>query len=106
MRLDALLLGVYDKAKQGGLSEIDRVLAIEAARAKLLGLNAPVAAKHQHSGADGSPIVLTVAEMEEAAASFDAKVKLNLAALAAKESAPALPDVGIEAAAVEKRLLT
>lgn len=40
-RLDAMLLGIWDKASSGNLLAIDRALKIQERRARLLGLDAP-----------------------------------------------------------------
>lgn len=40
-RLDGLLMTLWPKATAGNLGAVDRVLAVEARRAKLLGLEAP-----------------------------------------------------------------
>lgn len=41
-RLDAMLAGLWEKAKNGGLEAIDRALKIMERRHKLLGLDAPI----------------------------------------------------------------
>ena len=53
-RLDRLLNAIWDKALAGELGAIDRVLSIEARRAKLLGLDAPQ--KLEHTGKDGGAL--------------------------------------------------
>jgi len=40
-RLDGMLAGIWQGARKGNVSDIDRVLKIEERRAKLLGLDAP-----------------------------------------------------------------
>jgi len=40
-RLDQLLVGLWDRARVGGLEAVDRVLKIQARRSLLLGLDAP-----------------------------------------------------------------
>lgn len=55
-RLRRMLLGVWDKAIQGELGPLDRVIKILERRAKMLGLDAPV--KAEVSGPGGRPIAL------------------------------------------------
>ncbi len=56
-RLDGMLLGLWDFAKEGDVQAIDRVLKIMERRAKLLGLDAPVRVGHG-GDADAPPISL------------------------------------------------
>src|SRR5262249_14892377 len=66
-RLDVLLGAVWEKAQAGDVQAIDRVLSIQARRAKLLGLDAP--SKVAHTTPDGTrsvaPPVRTAAEMSD-----------------------------------------
>ena len=50
MRLDALLLGLWQKARSGDLQVIDRVLKIMDRRARLLGLDAPAKIETDNTG--------------------------------------------------------
>jgi NTP pyrophosphatase (non-canonical NTP hydrolase) len=47
-RLDAMLLGVWDKARKGDLLAIDRVLKIQERRARFLGIDQPVRIASSH----------------------------------------------------------
>jgi len=53
-RLDDMTLGIWDKARTGGLQAIDRVLKIQRRRAKLLGLDAP---SRTDLTSDGKPLL-------------------------------------------------
>lgn len=53
-RLDAMLLGLYQKAKSGDAAAVDRVIRIMDRRAKYLGLDAPE--KSELTGKDGAPL--------------------------------------------------
>lgn len=53
-RLDAMLQGLWAKAKRGDAAAVDRVLRIGERRQKLLGLEAPV--RIETTGRDGKPI--------------------------------------------------
>jgi hypothetical protein len=74
-RLDAMLVGLWNQARNGGVSAIDRVVKIMERRAKLLGLDAPV--KMAHGGDPGAPPVqmvsMTPGEFSELAAMIAAK---------------------------------
>lgn len=54
VRLDEMMIGAFDAAKNGDGAAVDRVLKIMDRRAKLLGLDAPE--KHEVAGAGGGPI--------------------------------------------------
>jgi hypothetical protein len=53
-RLDAMLLGLWQKARAGHEGAVDRVLRVMQRRAELLGLDAPT--KGEITGKDGGPI--------------------------------------------------
>lgn len=53
-RLDAMLGGLWPRARKGEVAAVDRVLKISERRAKLLGLEAPV--RIESTGKDGGPI--------------------------------------------------
>lgn len=59
-RLDAMLLGVWTKAKSGDPAAIDRAIRIMDRRSAYLGLDAPK--RSELSGASGGPVVFTFAE--------------------------------------------
>ena len=58
LRIDALLLGVWDRARKGDDAAIDRVLRLEEFRAKLTGTFAPKL--QELTGQDGGPIDTSV----------------------------------------------
>lgn len=70
-RLDVMMVGVWNRAKQGDGDAVDRVLRIMKRRSEYLGLDAPK--KNEHSGPGGGPIrtidlsKLTDAELERLA---------------------------------------
>jgi hypothetical protein len=65
-RLDAMLLGLWSKARAGHEGAVDRVLKIMQRRAELLGLDAPTKAEVENhiTGKDGGPVrVATVFDL-------------------------------------------
>lgn len=72
-RMDAMIAGLWPKAKKGDVASIQAALGVMQRRAKLLGLDAPVKTvnDNKHSGGEGAPIrvVLTpeqaLAELRE-----------------------------------------
>jgi hypothetical protein len=60
-RFDTALLAIWPAVQRGDLKAIDRMLRIEAQRARLYGIEAPV--KTEITGADGGPI--EVVELEQ-----------------------------------------
>ncbi len=62
-RLDAMLLGVWTKAKGGDSHAIDRALRIMDRRAAYLGLDAPK--RNEHSGVGGAPLVINVSSLDD-----------------------------------------
>lgn len=67
-RLDALLVGLWAKAKTGNVYAVDRVLKIGEARARLLGINAPTKIEHMGEGSPKSIAALIREEFGEKAA--------------------------------------
>lgn len=63
-RLDALLAGVWEKAKGGDGPAIDRALAVMNRRAKLLGIDAPE--RRELTGKDGKAMRLSLEDVVEA----------------------------------------
>jgi hypothetical protein len=61
-RLDAMLAGVWPRARKGEAVAIDRVLKIGERRAKLLGLDAPTRTALE-GGGDGAPPIATAASV-------------------------------------------
>lgn len=55
-RLDAMILGIWAKAKTGDTQAIDRVLRIMERRSAYLGLDSPK--RQEHTGANGGPIAV------------------------------------------------
>lgn len=53
-RLDKATKGIWDQVESGEVDAVDRLVKLEARRAKLLGLDAPT--KSELSGPDGGPI--------------------------------------------------
>jgi len=88
-RIDELQAAWYKKALDGDAVALDKVRALLADRARLLGLNAPL--KIENTGKDGEPI--TVRMIEDAAAIFDGRLALRIQArqeqLAAQQEAAA-----------------
>lgn len=62
-RLDGMLAGIWQGARKGNVSHIDRVLKIEERRAKLLGLDAPT--KVAETDPDGNAV--TASRLSDAA---------------------------------------
>src|SRR5271169_1729447 len=75
-RLDELQAAWYKKALKGDPVALDKVRALLADRARLLGLNAPL--KIEKTGKDGEP--MTVRVVEDAAAIFDRRLALRIQA--------------------------
>jgi len=60
-RMDAMLVGLWPKAKTGDVASVQAALGVMARRAKLLGLDAPVKTENKHGGSDdGKPIRVAV----------------------------------------------
>lgn len=59
-RLDAMLLGLWEKARRGHEGAVDRVLRIMQRRSDMLGLDAPKRSAHQLTGEGGGPPGITV----------------------------------------------
>lgn len=70
-RLDAMLLSIWSKVKDGDVAAIDRAIKIMERRAKLLGLDAPI--KNEVSGPDGKPIQTQVFNHESVIAALEAR---------------------------------
>ena len=70
-RLDELQAAWYKKAVEGDPVALDKVRALLADRARLLGLNAPL--KIENTGKDGEPMAVRV--IEDAAAMFDRRLR-------------------------------
>src|SRR5262249_42861327 len=65
-RLDALLSAVWEKAKQGDVAAVDRVLAIQGGGARLLGLDAPTkTAFTDRTGKTAATFTKTAAELSD-----------------------------------------
>lgn len=82
-RLDALLLGLWTKAKGGDTWAVDRVLRIMERRAALLGLDAP--RRIENTGKNGGPMVV-VHQRPDLSALTDSELEL-LTALGDKVAA-------------------
>jgi hypothetical protein len=59
-RLDAMLAGLWPKAKKGDARAVEKVLAVMARRAKLLGLDAPE--RRELTGKGGGPVAFSLEE--------------------------------------------
>jgi hypothetical protein len=97
-RLDELQTGFWDKALNGDPFAVDKVLAIMAKRAQLLGLNAPEKTQVEEVG----KLAEAKTQVEDAKAELIAK--LNVAAQRlriAQDSPPAIEHEAIEATPVE-----
>jgi len=62
-RLDAMLLGLWPKARAGHEGAVDRVLKISQRRAELLGLDAPK--RQEMSGPGGNPLPCLVVKFAD-----------------------------------------
>lgn len=56
LRLDAMLDGLWERARAGKATAVDRVLKIMERRARLLGLDAPT--RQEVTGKDGEPLLV------------------------------------------------
>lgn len=63
LRLDTMLVGIWEMAKAGHNESIDRALKIMAQRAKYLGLEAPV--QQVHTGPGGGAVQIQVVYEDE-----------------------------------------
>jgi predicted DNA binding protein len=64
-RLDALLLGLWQKARAGNEGAVDRVLRIMQRRSELLGLDAPRRTTTEITGDAGKPLTIRAVELTD-----------------------------------------
>ena len=91
-RFDAALLAIWPRVQQGELEAIDRMLKIEAQRAKLYGIEAPT--RTEITGADGGPIDIVTIDAVQARIAE----RLALAAPAIGAIGPVIDVAGDDAA--------
>ena len=85
-RLDAMFIPVYGNALRGDLASQQQVLRIMERRAKLLGIDAPVATKTEHTGVNGDPLGVLVAPAVMTPDAWTAIAKAQQEALTREQS--------------------